>query len=191
MRDLEFEDSMGMVVALAGRRVDAAGAKEGRFPAEPESIERVRGRIRAVLIDSSAIALVSSAACGADLLALEQAGMLSLRRKIVLPYGQAKFRVTSVNDRPGNWGLLFDTVLSEVDAKGDLTVLQPEVGSEAFIEANHTIIENAMALGADLRCPVGAVRVWEGKGRRGVDLTEEFGLYAQKRGIPIIDVLTV
>ena len=181
-----------MIIALAGRRVDAIGAKQSRFSPEPQNIERVRRRLRAMLISKGSIALVSSAACGADLLALEEAGLLGLRRKIVLPFSRAKFRSTSVVDRPGNWGPLYDKAVEEVNAQGDLIVLEPGLESGAYVKTNHTIIEKAIALGKDLKYPVSAVRVWDGQSRGTNDLTEEFGLYAKKRGIPLIeDVPTV
>lgn len=181
-----------MVIALAGRRVDAIGAKQSRFSPEPENVERVRRLIRAMLIARGSIALVSSAACGADLLALEEAGRLGLRRKIVLPFSRTKFRSTSVIDRPGNWGPAYDKAIEEVAAQRDLIVLEPEGEGRAYVETNHMIIEQAITLGDDLRQPVAAVRVWEGKARGFDDLTEEFGLYAKKRGIRLIeDVSTV
>jgi hypothetical protein len=181
-----------MIIALAGRRVDAIGAKQSRFSPESESIERVRRRLRAMLISKGSIALISSAACGADLLALEEAGLLGIRRKIVLPFSRAKFRSTSVVDRPGNWGPLYDKAVEEVEVQGDLIVLEPGLEDGAYVKTNHTIIEKAIALGHDLKYAVAAVRVWEGKSRGTGDLTEEFGLYAKKRGITLIeDVLTV
>ena len=176
-----------MIIALAGRRVDAIGAKQARFSPDPENTERVRRRLHAMFLSKGAIALVSSAACGADLLALEEAGRLGLRRKIVLPFSRAKFRSTSVIDRPGNWGPLYDEVIEEVDAQGDLIVLGSESEGRAFVKTNHTIIEKAIALGSDLKFPVSAVRVWEGKTRGAGDLTEEFGIYAMKSGIPLIE----
>lgn len=181
-----------MIIALAGRRVDAINAKQSRFPAEPENIERVRRRLHAMFTSHCSIALVSSAACGADLIALEEAGRLGLRRKVVLPFSRAKFRSTSVVDRPGNWGPLFDKEVGEVAAHGDLIVLRTKPGGGIYVRTNHTIIEEAIALGNDLKCPVVAVRIWEGKTRGAGDLTEEFGLYAKKRDIPLLeDVLTV
>jgi hypothetical protein len=145
-----------------------------------------------MLISKGSIALISSAACGADLLALEEAGLLGIRRKIVLPFSRAKFRSTSVVDRPGNWGPLYDKVVEEVEVQGDLIVLEPGLEDGAYVKTNHTIIEKAIALGHDLKYAVAAVRVWEGKSRGTGDLTEEFGLYAKKRGITLIeDVLTV
>jgi hypothetical protein len=175
-----------MVIALAGRRVDATDAKRSRFSPEPENIERVRRRIHTMFISQGAVALVSSAACGADLLALEEAGRLGLRRRIVLPFSRAKFRSTSVIDRPGNWGSLYDRAVEEVGAQGDLVVLESETDG-AYVKTNHTIIEEAIALGSGLKHLVSAVRVWEGKTRGAGDLTEEFGLYANERGVPLID----
>jgi hypothetical protein len=180
-----------MIIALAGRRVDAVNAKQQRFSPTPENIERVRQRIHAMLTSQDAIALVSSAACGADLLALEEAVRLNLRRRIVLPFSRVKFRATSVTDRPGNWGALYDTVVEEVEAQGNLVVLQTVSEDTAYAETNHRIIEEALALGTDLEHSVTAVRVWDGQSRGAGDLTEEFGTYAKRRGIPVIDVMTI
>ena len=68
--------------------------------------------------------VVSSAACGADLLALEQAGGLGLRRRVVIPFDRERFRAGSVVDRPGDWGGLYDSILDAVGAQGDLVVLR-------------------------------------------------------------------
>jgi hypothetical protein len=182
-----------MIAALAGRRVDALDAKEHRFSSSPANINRVRHRIRTFFISQGLIALVCSAACGADLLALSEAGSLGLRRKIILPFGRAKFRSTSVIDRPGtgNWDILFDTALREVESQGDLLVMRPKSEDSAYVETNHRIIREALLLGRDLEQPVVAVRVWEGQSRGTSDLTEEFGIYAERSGLPVMDVMTI
>ena len=72
------------VAALAGRRIDAPDAKEARFP--PANVARVRERIAAALREHDVVALVASAACGADLIALDEAAKLGIRRRIVLPF---------------------------------------------------------------------------------------------------------
>ncbi len=59
------------VIALAGRRIDAADAAMPRFPLE--NIPLVRKRLADLLVQERAVALVCSAACGADLIALEEA----------------------------------------------------------------------------------------------------------------------
>jgi hypothetical protein len=68
----------------------------------------VRRRIVDLLAEEHTEALVCSAACGADLIALEEAERLGLRRRIVLPFSPRQFRETSVTDRP-EIGDLFST----------------------------------------------------------------------------------
>src|SRR5689334_8703170 len=109
------------VVALAGRRVDAANADEQRFPLE--NVRLVRRRVAETLASERAAALVCSAACGADLVALEEAERLGLRRRIVLPFPPDPFRRRSVVDRPGEWGEVFDHLIAKAHAAGDLVVL--------------------------------------------------------------------
>src|SRR6267378_3813558 len=102
------EDRRGLanvVVALAGRRIDLPGTQPPRFPLD--NIGTVGRRFAEALDKVHAVALVCSAACGADLVALEQAERLGLRRRIVLPFRRERFRSTSVTDRPGDWGPLF------------------------------------------------------------------------------------
>src|SRR5690349_16640107 len=90
-----------VIVAVTGRRPDPAGAPEARFPvANREAVamhlERLLARLRPG-------ALVASAACGADLIALDVARQLRIRRRIVLPCAPDQFRDASVTDRPGDW----------------------------------------------------------------------------------------
>jgi len=110
--------SGGTVVALAGRRIDAPGADPPRFP--PERVPAVRQRLVDMLAAERAAVLVCSAACGADLVALEAAERLGLRRRIVLPFAAERFRTTSVTDRPGDWGPLFDRMIAAAGAAGEM-----------------------------------------------------------------------
>jgi hypothetical protein len=180
-----------MIIALAGRRVDAPNAKSVRFPSNPENLETVRKRILDLLQAKGASALVSSAACGADLLALSAAGTLGLRRIVMLPFDRAKFRETSVTDRPGDWASVYDTILDEVQKAGDLQVLDLKSDEKSYAETNHLIVDEAISLGQKLRVPVNAVLVWDGNSRGKGDLTEEFGRYARSRKIEVIEVMTV
>jgi hypothetical protein len=65
---------MARVAALAGRRVDAADAAAPRFPLA--NVGAVRERLKTLLRAQGSAALVCSAACGADLIALDVAGAL-------------------------------------------------------------------------------------------------------------------
>lgn len=176
------------VVALAGRRVDAVNAPS-RFPAG--RIPAVRRRVRAVLLEHEARALVSSAACGADLVALEEAGDLRLRRRVVLPFAPERFRETSVIDRGGDWGAAYDRVIAAVRAADDLVVLETGgEGAEAYARANLAILDEALALAAACGEPgrVVAAIVWEGAPRGPDDLTARFAEQARSRGLGVVEI---
>jgi hypothetical protein len=78
-----------MVIALSGRRIDSADAAHPAFPLG--HVETVRIRILELLRDRCVTVLVCSAACGADLLALQAAQLLGIRSRIVLPYDPLHF----------------------------------------------------------------------------------------------------
>jgi hypothetical protein len=178
-----------MIIALAGRRVDAAAAKPPRFPLQ--NVALVRIRVRAMLEAQGSKVVVCSAACGADLIALSEAGSLGLRRRVVLPFDRRRFRDTSVTDRPGDWGALYDDVLDEVQANGDLVVMENTSDEEAYSAANLAIFHEAASLAKQLHYPTGAALVWDGVSRGDHDITEEFGIEARKRGLAVIEVKTI
>ncbi len=179
-----------MVIALAGRRVDAPGADTTRFPAA--HVAAVRARIRELLLEQQAQAIVCSAACGADLLALEAAQGLGIRRRIVLPYTRARFRETSVVDRPGDWGERFDAMVDAAEVSGDLVVLGYAEGDEtAYLATNTAIFEQAAVLAEQLHQTMGAAVVWDGAARGEDDVTAAFLREAQHRGCPVWQVATL
>ncbi len=182
-------DPNGTVTAVAGRRVDAADAKEHRFPPENEAL--VAWRIRNMLMGTASKAVVSSAACGADILALESAGGLGLERRVVLPFDRARFRSTSVTDRGPEWGARFDQILGQLDSK-DIIELNLE-GDEnaAYAAANVRIIEEARKLASDTdRFPLAAI-VWNGFTRGKGDLTDAFRQLAAERKMGVISIPTL
>jgi hypothetical protein len=171
----------GAVVALAGRRIDAEGAPE-RFPLRHRN--RVGQLIRDAMTDAGARVLVASAACGADLLALEAAGELGIRRRVVLPFDKATFRAQSVIDRPGDWGPLFDGVVADVERAGDLVLLGLSQSQQsAYEDTNRAILAEAAAISgiSDIGRRV-ALIVWDGKPRGADDLTQQFLDEARARG---------
>lgn len=173
------------VIALAGRRIDAPDADPPRFPLR--AADAVWAHLRALFEREDAQALVCSAACGADLLALDAAGSLGLRRRVVLPYARVRFRETSVTDRPGDWGPLFDRIIEEVAALGDLVELARPEGDGAYAAASTAVLDEADRLaGPDGR--VLAVIVWEGAPRGEGDLTVAFAEAARARGMDVEEV---
>jgi hypothetical protein len=193
---------MSPVVALAGRRVDAPDADTPRFP--PENVGLVRERLGSFLEDRRATTLVCSAACGADLVALEAAEALGLRRRIVLPFDPERFRETSVVDRPGDWGPLYDRLIEAVTRAGDLMVLEDAAeGGTAYAAANERILDEALRLaGVSVGSgpkPSGhvpperalAVIVWDGRSRGNDDATEQFAASARRRGLTTEEIFTL
>ena len=165
----------GAVIALAGRRIDKEDTNPPRFPLE--AVPTVRRRVADLLAKEHAVALVCSAACGADLVALEEAERLGLRRRIVLPFPPERFRKTSVTDRPGDWAGAFDRLIAAAEATGDLVVLPVISGANdsAYVSANEAIVREAQQIARDC----GAHRliasvVWEGFASPVNDATEQF-----------------
>ena len=86
--------SRGRTVAVvAGRRVDAPGT-EAPFPFENVSL--VQTRLTEFFLQNNVCKLVSSAACGADLVALKVARIADVQSRIVLPYDELTFLRSSV-----------------------------------------------------------------------------------------------
>ena len=178
------------MIALAGRRIDEPGADAPRFPLA--HVDRVGDRLRALFEEERPAAVVSSAACGADLVALDAAARLLIRRRVVLPFDAPRFRATSVTNRPGAWGALFDRMTTEARAARDLIVLEgaPFDETAAYEAANRRILEEALSL-ASAAADVVAVLVWEGSQRGHDDLTAAFGEAAATRGLRLRQVSTL
>jgi hypothetical protein len=188
----------GAVVALGGRRIDAEPTSTPRFPFD--QVGRVGREIADQLRRTQAVALVCSAACGADLIALETAQKMGLPTRIILPFPAARFRETSVVDRPRPkfWGSMFDRVTSAARAHGDLIELDAAEADDAYSMTNGVIIREAKKLVGfkDRERSIGSLRlialvVWEGASRGSDDNTDEFVQLAQESGFRIEQVLTL
>jgi len=179
-----------MIVALAGRRIDALGAKDIRFPLS--NADEVKEKLKALFISLKPAALVSSAACGADLLALQVADKLNIQRAIVLPFDQQLFKSTSVTDRPGDWGELYDQVCQAVINEEGINVLNYSPDDpETYRQTNVDILETAMDLGRKHDSKnFTAVIVWEGKPKDEDDTTEHFRNEATRSGFKIFEIIT-
>lgn len=196
-----------MIIISAGRRIDGIDTEEERFPLK--NVDAVARAIRSRLEDLSANILVCSAACGADLVALKEAQGLGIRRRIVLPFAPARFRRTSVADRPGNgtwnWVVIFDELIRAASESDDLIILQSsedersaDEETAAYTATNQRIIDEAQTVArgrdgqkqadCDSTC---AIIIWEGGSRGNDDLTAEFAAAARKAGIPVEQINTL
>jgi hypothetical protein len=182
--------AIAAIVAVAGRRIDAAGSTPERFPLR--NLDRVRNAISAALAELPAPAAVTSAACGTDLLALEVAGALGIHCRVILPFPPDRFRSSSVTDRPGDWGPLFDRLIEAAAARGDLVVLDSEHDSDAdaYARTNAAILDEGDALAALSRALRIAIIAWDGESRGADDLTEQFRSSAASRGWTIREIET-
>jgi len=179
-----------VIIALAGRRIDAPDAPTPRFPSE--NVPLVQSRLADLFAREGATALVSSGACGADLLALEVAGARGMQRRVVLAFDRERFRVTSVTDRGGDWGAHYDRVLAELDPSGDVVTLDGHgEGTEAYIAVNRAILREAESLARQSSTEAIAVLVWEGAPRGDDDLTASFGEDARGSGLRVESVKTL
>lgn len=173
---------------LAGRRIDAANTTTERFPAKNETM--VRNELKHVLISNHVQHLVSSAACGADIIAIEIAGELGIKRTIVLPFAPAVFRRMSVADRSGDWGSRYDRILMQLKPTDDVVQLDySEDDSEAFKQVNDTIIRRTVADKVSRKL---AIIVWDGRKSNGEeDITAHVLDSAKREGLEIKEVTTI
>lgn len=185
---------MPTILALAGRRIDADGATPPRFPLQ--NLEIVRQRVREHLLGYTISTLVSGAACGADLLALDEARKLGINARIVIPCERGAYKKSSVVDRPGNWGPLFDAIASELERGGNLVEQKTNKKCDnAYMQGNRLILEEALRLAKDLELSgkkgkVAAVVVWDQKSRGKDDVTAAFASLARELGITVSEIST-
>ena len=170
-----------MIAVVAGRRPDPPGHPTPKFPLE--NIICVREQIRNWLKKEGPDRVVCSAACGADLLVHDIAADLGISRTVVLPYGVDRFRATSVSDRPGGWGPLYDRLVSDLGPSGLLLSLDLPEGGEAYRVTTERMVHVAFEQTSD----VVALAVWEGGG--GGETGRLLRLVAE-RGGRTVQVLT-
>jgi hypothetical protein len=186
-----------MIAALAGRRIDAEDSAARRFP--PENASAVADRIRSRFQSLPISTLVCAAARGADLLALDVAGELGIRRYVVLPSDPASFRASSVVDgltsehQDGfEWGAIFDRILEGVKAQRNLLICAGEaVGQESYLAANLAILDEAARLAALAAEDVLAIVVWDLASRGPDDVTAAFRGEAMSRSVRIEEISTL
>jgi len=177
------------VIVLAGKRIDAVDSETPRFPLD--HVDAVKAEIRALFRTLKPQALVCSAANGADLLALDVARELQIPAYVVLPFDREAFRESSVVDRHGAWGPLFDELVDDAERQSRLTVMEPTGDNhDAYLDAVNTMLAMAAELsgrtadGQPATSPgaITAVVVWNGESRGSRDVTVYFISEAQKRG---------
>jgi hypothetical protein len=180
---------MATIVALAGRRIDPPHAKTTRFPAR--NIERVRNDICRELKNQHAQWLVSSAAAGADLLAVKAAIDLGIASRIVLSPGVREFEQMSVEDRGSYWTQEFENAISAIVPENIACIpAEPDV-ADTFRMINERILSDAVAFSVSRSAKLVCVAVWDGVRRGKDDFSADFVERAVTRGLPVTHISTV
>src|SRR5260370_23572851 len=135
---------METIVALAGRRIDPPNAETERFPSR--NIERVRRDICQELKKHRARWLVSSAAAGADLLAITAAINLGITSRIVLSPGVREFERMWVDDRGSYWRQEFENAISVIGPNNIACIPAKSAMANTFRSINERILSDAVAL---------------------------------------------
>ena len=178
------------VAAIAGRRIDAPTTEVARFPAE--LAPAVKAAAKRLFSDRGIGFVVASAACGADILALEGAIELGIRIRVVLPFDRQRFRSTSVVDRGQDWGPRYDAILAAADAGGGVVVLEAGAGGDdaAYGRATVRIIDDARALALERRSRSIAIAIWDEQPRHSGDATKDFLDRASVAGLEVVSIST-
>ncbi len=185
LADANVRKAAGPVLVQAGRRVDAPDAAAVRFPSS--NVDVVRQRIRKYFGESKPDFLVTAAACGTDLLALEVAGQLNIKRVVLLPSEPAVFRTSSVVDRPGDWGEMFDRLVKEVKVE----ILDVPEGQRGYLETNLRLLDRAQTLASSNNTVARALVIWNKKSRGPDDVTGHFLAQAQQRKMQVVEISTL
>ena len=181
-----------MVITIAGRRVDAPGTETPRFPLS--QVGSIKKKLIEFLEKMKVTDIISSGAAGADLIALEAAGILNIRRHLILPFARDKFRDTSVIDRPGEWGSIYDSIVTDLKRSNRLIVLNYQGQDEqAYEKTNIAMLEYAKKISEKKSPPdtILALIIWDGKPKNDNDITYHFILEAKKRNFETTEINTL
>ena len=177
--------SSGRVLIAAGRRVDATDEEVPRFPAS--QVAEVRRKVQEFFNQEKPLAVVCSAACGADLIVLDVADAMGVERYVLLPSKPAEFRNSSVIDRPGDWGDVYDRELKTSQVK----LLKLPEGQQGYLETNLRLLDQGQALARKHSASAEALIVWNKKTRGPDDVTAHFLAQAKLRKIPVTEIATL
>ena len=102
------------VLVFTGHMIDRPERPSPRFPSVLEPF--VRDSIAARLAEVRPMAAYGSAACGADILCLEEIQRLGGETHVILPFPPPEFRKVSVEFAEGDWSARFERVIAAADS---------------------------------------------------------------------------
>ena len=171
---LERAFSFPQLVVFSGHMFDRPDRPRPRFP---ESLEPViRAEIRQRLATLNAGFGVSSAACGADSIFLEEMLRLGADTRVVLPWPNADFVRSSVDVKPGtDWLERFESLLQQVNSVTHLSQqTEPKATGLGFEYLNECLSGLALMRAAELHAELVPLAVWDRQPGDGPGGTSSF-----------------
>lgn len=152
------------VVLFSGHMIDREGRAEPRFPAGMETLanEALAAKLDELALGADDLA-ITSGACGADILFVEQCLARGLRTEVYLPFDVPAFLQASVTFAGEVWQRRFNAMKDHPQAK---LILMPDrlgavpEGMSAYARNNHWMLHTALAHGPE---KVRFVAFWNGQ----------------------------
>ena len=169
------------VVVFSGHMFDAVDRPKPRFP---DSLEpKVRAEIRRRLAGMQAGFGVTSAACGADFLFIEEMLALGADVRVVLPWPKKDFLRSSVDLKPGaDWVERFHRILDRVTSVTYLSQqTQPKATRLGYRYLNECISGLALIGARLLNAELVPLAVWDGRAGDGSGGTSSFVSFWQEK----------
>lgn len=133
------------VVAFAGHMIDAPDRAAPRFPAALEAA--VAAALRSRLESMRSPILYTSAACGADLICIEQAQACGAEVNVVLPFDRDDFVRTSVAPGGEGWPARFEAALARA-ARVIMATEEGHLGDDALFDHAARLVDGLALLRA-------------------------------------------
>lgn len=170
------------VIPFTGHLLDQPGRLRPRFPASAEA--EVRAEIAGRLKACGGGFGYSSAACGSDILFLEEMLKRGGEVHVVLPCSPAEFRKTSVDVAPGGaWGARFERVLRRASGLHVANDHGRTPGNIGYVYANLIIDGLAKLKAASLDSELSPLAVWDGEKEAGAGGTGSLVRHWRRQGL--------
>jgi class 3 adenylate cyclase/tetratricopeptide (TPR) repeat protein len=155
-----------VIAVFSGHMIDSPQSQSSLFPTKKE--DELREKIRQTMHQLNIGISYSSAACGADIIFLEEMIKAKKEIHIVLPFKEKDFIKESVNTTPeGNWQERFHSVMSNASSIKVLSEYDQNVNSNNYHFCNLIMNGYAISRAKHLGTTVQAICVWNGQ-RDGV-----------------------
>lgn len=173
------------VLLYVGHRFDEPGRAEPRLPRAAE--EALRARVALALARPQGAVLFGSAACGADLLVLEEGQRLGYATHVVLPYERDAFRADDLEERPHPGGReRFERVLAGAASVVEVSPARIASGGASLEFANRVVLGLALAHARRIESRVQGLAVWDGRPGDGPGGTAASVALWRAAGLPVV-----